>query len=267
MTTEQQREEILGKVRKLISKRDSAEKIGNQAEADAFAAKITEMMAKYNIELFQLEKPDDQSTTTDAVIQRVNHERRHEGDWGSVLFNTLCKFNFCSCFLKGDFDGYKNIEGIIVIIGEPHNIATVKFMYEYLMNAGRELGRESYKSYNNPDIKRNSYLRGFYRGFGISIYQRLRQQEEQLHSKFEAEAQANINPNQIGNQYGLVVKSHFEKNQEYIANTLKVTLKREGKASRNLKDTTGLIDGRIAGNNINLNKQLNTNNQNPKGYL
>lgn len=251
---EDKKQDILAKIRKLISKRDSAEKIGNQEEANAFTAKIVEMTTKYNIELHALEAESNETSgpsTTDTVIPRVQYERRHEGDWAATLLNTLAKYNFCLCYKYGDFDGYKNLTGVLVLVGEPHNIEVVKYLYEYLVEAGRRLGRESLKNY--PDAKRNSYLRAFYTGFGIAIYKRLKDAEEA--NKTNAATQ----------QYGLVLVSHEQKNLEYLKKQGINLGKAKAKVTTR-KETRGLIDGRQAGNNINLNKQLQ-NKQSSSGLL
>lgn len=252
MTTDN-REEILAKVRKLISKRDSAERIGNQAEANAFASKIVELMAKYNIELSHL-KYKDESFTADMVIERVHYEKRHEGDWALLLFNTLCRHNFCSCFTRGEFDGYKELTGIIVIVGEPHNIEIVKYLYVTLLNAGREMGRIGLR--NNPSAKRNSYLRAFYSGFVTAIFQRLR--EDQM------EMERDKTPNT--HEYGLVLRTQLQKNQNYIENTLKVNLRHKAQSRRGYGDEQGKVDGFQAGKNVGMNKgvQGGTNNLNQK---
>lgn len=244
--------EILAKIRKLITKRDSAEKIGNQAEANAFASKITELLAKYNIELAQLHQ-DTEDDTSHEILMRVELERRHEGKWVTTLLQVLCKYNFCTFYISGEYDGYKYLDGQYVFIGQEHNREIVKYMLTYLIEAGRELGRKGLL--NNPGSKRNSYLRAFYDGFVTAIYGRLREDQYAQHQADK----------QFAQQYGLVVRSQEEKNTA-LMKKLAPNIRYTKSNSRGYGDHNGKTDGYEAGKNISLNKGVGsgTNSLNQK---
>lgn len=236
-----ERQAILDKIRKLISKRDSAEKIGNMQEAQAFAAKIQELLLKYNLEISELPQEED-SGVTESINQRLTLERRHEGDWVIKLGMVLCKYNFCFLYIRGNFDGYKYLDGQMVIAGEPHNIEIVKYLLEHLVISGRQMGKDALK--RNPGEKRNSFLRAFYSGYCGAIYTRLKEQYEKDHTEHGETMALVVQNSQVA------IKDYFEKKG--------MSFEAGGK-SRGYGNNNGRIEGHMAGKKVTMNKAVTGN--------
>lgn len=102
---EKSRERVIDLIRKLQAMAQSAEEIGNRAEAEAFAAKVSEMLLQYKLEMSDIELSDQDSTDPieDEMVDfdRWNLEfKRTRVSWQETLAIIIGEANFCGILVQ-----------------------------------------------------------------------------------------------------------------------------------------------------------------------
>lgn len=151
-----------------MAKEESARELGNQAEAETFAAKIGSMLMEYELEI-----DDIRSRTAESIeiFKEVTETEpltvRHESNWVVHLYNACAKTNFCRVFTNGGATST-----VITIVGTKMNLEFLHFMVTYLVPRIRTLARKAFSDYHGPE-KRNTYIRGWLKGCCWGIKDRL----------------------------------------------------------------------------------------------
>ena len=175
--------DIKEKLKKLIAKEESARKLGNQAEAEAFAAKIQELLMQYELDINELKAHTAETTTVNQEWFDVSGlTGRNESDWVRHLYGACKRANFCEVI----FDA--NSQYHIYIVGTAMNRELLHFMCAQLVVKLRTLARDSFKKYEGPD-KRNTYIRSFLKGACNGIRTKLnldRYAQQQAHENIAA---------------------------------------------------------------------------------
>ena len=227
-------EDIKSKLQKLISKRDSAEQIGNLAEAQAFAAKVSELLLKHNLQEFQLQ-PDKHADQTRIKIDAFV---KTEAGFGGDLLAIIAQHNMCICVThRTATTPYYSI------IGDELSAQVIEFTWEYLYSNAKQLAKAAYKESGSTQ-NRNTFLRSYYKGFLAAIYQRLKELRKQETITYEG---TNL-PMFIGNKLSLA--------QEYAREILPNLRDVKAKVNQLKKESNGAYYGKRDGSNISLNKQI-----------
>jgi hypothetical protein len=89
--------EIQAKIRKLQILADSAAKIGSLAEAEAATLKISKLLEKYNLSLFDLADSANKNSSDINIdfFGDIPARSPYGETWRQYLLATLCKFNYC----------------------------------------------------------------------------------------------------------------------------------------------------------------------------
>jgi hypothetical protein len=161
---------IKEKLKKLIAKEASARDIGNQAEADAFASKIQELLLAYELEIEELGGTNEVYQIADEKYDCEGLTRPHESDWVTIMYTACGPAAFCEVLTMT-----KSLN--VRIYGNDNNRELLHFMVAQLVVKIRELARKSFKEYHGMD-KRNTYFRSFYKGAAHAIHVRLRKEKE-----------------------------------------------------------------------------------------
>jgi hypothetical protein len=98
---------ILDKILKLLAHRDSAEKIGSKNEAEAFSAKIQQLIDEYNLSMTDIEIHAAENSPIAAEV--VYREPTDIKDWQAILLDTIARVN--GCF------GVMNTAGFFFVVG------------------------------------------------------------------------------------------------------------------------------------------------------
>lgn len=167
---------LIERVKKLLAKAESAKELGNQAEAEAFAAGAQKMMLAYGIEQEELRKHTGGKIQLKHIeVDLEKYLARHESDWIEHLFGLLSKGNLCYAVLHRSSNK-------LSIMGQPHNLDLVLYIAEQFIARARVMARESFKNnYEGPE-KRNTYIRGFLRGFAQGVGLRLKEEMDRATS-------------------------------------------------------------------------------------
>lgn len=175
-----EKSELLDKIRKLQEKADSAKSLGNQAEAEAFALKVQELMLKYQVQESELrEATGGKMQMKGIILNWMDLTNRHESDWVKFLIHKIAVGNMCRA-VGLTFDpqnglyptGQKHREGDIWLGGQPENLEMAQYMIDQMVVRARMAAKTAFKTYDGPE-KRNTFIRGFLRGFALGLGEKL----------------------------------------------------------------------------------------------
>lgn len=170
-------EKIEDKIKKLIAKAESAEKLGNQAEAELFAMKAQEMAIKYAIDLSNLKTGDREKIT----LTEISHDmlvKPHEGQWILELYSTIAQHNFGYMFKRRK----QNNSIMIVLVAEPSYSNLIDTICQSLMTririAALTAMRETRFQGNRNAFKRAFFV-GAVRGINAKLTEQMKQKQQE----------------------------------------------------------------------------------------
>ena len=181
------KDKIIEKIKKALA---LASNNKNSNEAQAAMLMAQKMMAKYHIELQEIEETDQSEIQEDEINLK-------KGGWRKYLIKLICNNYRCDCYIRGN-TGKK-----IVIIGSKEDIEIAKTVYEFaeiqLLEGFQKYFKNNYTEYTTMKIKnaaKKDYAYGFISG---------------LKTKFEKQK---IKESKVNKQYALVIKN--EKVKEHM---------------------------------------------------
>lgn len=145
------KDDIIRKVRGLIK---LSQKASTSAQATAAAAKVTTLIAQYNLQWNEIHE----TKAVDFVKEEFQTDS--SASWQRKLLNAICNSQFCKLITYTQTKQSPHTKKIVtvgsknhVLIGEPHNIQFVKLLYEYLESILRRLASTNYDIYQQEDLK------------------------------------------------------------------------------------------------------------------
>ena len=171
---------MIEKLQKLIAMEKSARSIGNLAEAAAFAAKVQELLFKYNLDMSEVEiktqeaeEPVDQSRV--QGVMRGGRQR-----WLELLAAIVARSCFCQTLIVPTTT-------IQIFVGRTSDRMAAATLFLHLATSALELCRRELKAalMEHPwkDTRwRREWRKSFYLGFVAAIYQRLTVERSELES-------------------------------------------------------------------------------------
>lgn len=213
-------EVLLDRIAKLRAK---AEGTSNQAEAELFAAKVAELLAKHNLDEAMLRSRD--ATREQGPIGEHLFNVRVPDAWRERILIGVAKVYFCEViFNAGNVRSYR-------LVGREHNAVVAKAMAEYLFATVKRMARE-YSSVSREQ-------KNFRKGAGDRLYMRLR----------ELAAEQRKEQRGVGNGMALMVRTEDQALDEWMAHIETI----KGKGHRH---GAGSNAGWDAAGNISLNTQV-----------
>lgn len=228
--------EIKAKLEKLLALEHGAKEIDSLNEAEVAAQKIQELLAKYNVELSEIQFDNPETISHDQF--QVLEYRKNESTFIPSLYSLLGRYNMVNTVnhrSKRD-PTYLGIS----LVGKLHNIEIVRFLgYQFIVKI-RRLESISWSKQINPSSKRGTYRRGFLIGAVRGLSEKLKEQHDfnlQHIEKFDALVRTE---NQL-----------IDQKMAELFNNL-----RGSKKSR-LRGVDGYSEGKKAGKGLDLNQGLN----------
>lgn len=163
-------------LRKLIAHQQSAAQIGNLAEAEAFAEKVSALLRKHKLEMSEVEYQElaDEEVASHLVSHRDlgRPYRKHER-WLEILSTAVAEANCCRVILAYRGNSY-------YIVGSETNRKIAEFLFVLLARTAARLSLEALRAHRKRTRRpaktfRASYLDGFAR----RIYDRLREKPQE----------------------------------------------------------------------------------------
>jgi hypothetical protein len=146
---------IIDKIKKLLALSTSS----NPHEAALAAAKAQEMLARYNLEVSQVQ--------TSEPVSRYEQTALSTGPrvWRRQLLHIIAKYNFCQTI-------YDSQRKQVLLIGERHNSEAVQVLYEHLAQQLDHMALESYQN-SSRELPAITWKDSFYAGAIHSLDLRL----------------------------------------------------------------------------------------------
>ena len=165
-----EKENVINKIRKLLKLQYGAEKIGSEGEAFAAAEAIRRLLTEYNLTLNDVgtEEEKQEIEMTEDAISFVDG---YGFTWKKVLMSTICEFNFCSMYIRGDKK--------MLIIGAEHNVIVCREFFTYLCQVFRRLAQQRLDEYQlelYAEGKRltdkgcREFIRSYLEGTGFGLH-------------------------------------------------------------------------------------------------
>lgn len=174
-------ESLLAKVRALLAKAEDP--AATTAEAEAFTAKATELMAKYGIEQAMIA---DRADSSDAPGNRIITTSNPWAAERAKLVYWLAEAMRCKPIMLGKEDGDARVH----IFGFASDLERVELLYtSLLLQMTTGLTRVHVPYYEKPRAYRRSWLIGFVN----EVTSRVREAERSAVAHAEAERQATTN--------------------------------------------------------------------------
>jgi hypothetical protein len=176
---------IKSRIKKLLKHAESAKNLGSIHEAELFAAKATELITEYNLNLLEIlsfnnEKEDFSNYMYGETLSYRDNQASH--GWRYRLCQVITKHNFCNFT-------YKSYIYTLRIYGRVENVDTCVFLYNYLSIAILRIGQEKWK--NSSELiqaryTRFKFLKDFCIGAVQGINNQLKKQKEAQSEKISA---------------------------------------------------------------------------------
>jgi hypothetical protein len=158
-------EEMLQKIKKLHVKAESCKKIGSQAEAEAFAAMVNQLLIKHNLDLADLnwEQREAQDHIEQVWVSGIptRHQRQ---EWSERLTRIIANAHFCRLFIRTGSNQ-------IAFVGHQSNRQVAEYLYVTMYRLAGTMSNDAYVKYfyeckYRGDVTqargfRNSWLYGF----------------------------------------------------------------------------------------------------------
>lgn len=199
--------DILKKLRKLIEHEKSAREIGSLAEADAFAAKVSELCDRYRIavsEVPEAQRADDIAEADWLPTEADEKQQNRRSSWQITLGGGIAHGHFCRLLV---FRGLNDLR----FVGASADVEVAKAMMTILCRAAREACRRERS--RNPKTAPNRFLFGF----AIAINSRYRQQRADQEAQHPNATTALVRQTErlIGERYGKIRAAKAVKPPQY----------------------------------------------------
>ena len=227
-------DELISKIRKLMTLEKGAKELGNTAEAANAAARIQDILLKYNLDMSTVENVGEETDIAEDKMDWTQFWKKSEGDWVKALAHAISKANLCKSISVNHGEGKYSL----LLVGETQNIIVVRYLIEFLITRAREICRKDFKTYEGlgGPQKWGVFRRSFFNGFAIVIAARVKEQTQ-------------TQPQQV---QGLILV-HDAKVKEYLDNNHRNL--RPGKPMKQ-NGNHGRVFGVQAGRDISLNKAI-----------
>jgi hypothetical protein len=203
----------------------------NINEAAAAATKLQELLFKHNLDLRDIEVPDEEQVG--ATYLNRSYDIKYGDNWRRGLLAGIARSNFCdTVYLQGT--------SIVYVIGEPAIIEVVLSMYEYLSATVIRLSNQGWREEGRYRSARQAAWKNSFRAGATNvIYQRLEQRKREL-------------TNQTEQTMAMVLDKESELLEAFRRVHPSTSM---GKGTRNT-DASGYRSGVVAGRTIGLEAQV-----------
>ena len=164
------REKILDKLIKIKAHAESAAKIGSEAEAEAFAAMLQQLLLRHKIDMTDLEIEKEEAEepvdkyTIDWQDVKVRGARIA---WIERLAGIVARAYFCRILVHPN-------SSRITLVGRKSDAAVAEFMIVTLVRAAEQLARKEYgKVFRMDKYAARGFMPSFLKSFTVRIAERI----------------------------------------------------------------------------------------------
>jgi hypothetical protein len=135
--TDEERDKILLKIRKLVDLAENAKKIGSEGEAYAAAQGVHRLLTMYNLTIDEVPIGEEKKPSIDITETDMFSYANSYGTWQRELLIIICMYNYCRCLVN-------TFSKRMCIVGEQQNVIIVKQLFEYLVKSFKRLAQEKW---------------------------------------------------------------------------------------------------------------------------
>lgn len=246
--TDEERDTILLRIRKLLDLQENATKIGSEGEAYAAAQGVHRLLTMYNLTMDEVPMGEKKRSIDITETEMFSYANSY-GTWKRDLLTVICTFNFCQC-LENSYTKRMSI------VGEKQNVLIVRQLYDYIVKAFMRFAQEKwetrvtlYVSNNFVSIpfdmaermygkdKKPLFMKSYYKG----AWYGLQEQFESLQPASEETA---------------LMVVHDEAIDDYLSHDEHYTGKGRYRKGNDDMDYAAYSQGKADGRSISLNRQL-----------
>lgn len=186
-----ERDDVLELIRKLNAKAVSAADIGNQAEAEAFAAKVQELLLRYKLSMTEVEVAEQDAVdplgyqTYDPVSRGLDPKGRMDFKkrilWLEQLATAVARAHGCELVLSQHLD-----HQAYLFVGRRMDVELAGYVFTVLGRAGYDLSALEYRKAKREGRDTTDWYKTFQTAYAYAIVQRYRAERAKL------EAQARV---------------------------------------------------------------------------
>jgi len=219
---------IIDKIKKLIVKQESAAELGSIHEAEAFAAKVQTLLAKYNISLSEISFEElKENIITFYASSKISSV---SDTLGYYIYRAIAKYNWCRAYMGGHR---------VTLVGSKENIEVVTMIYNIVLPVFVAEGKRIYKRDQAGFGKGlDSFQREFIMGCLMGLGRKLEEERE----KFERENATCT---------GLIIR-----NDKAVEEFVQVKMGKIKNTVKKVKTTKTWEDGFQVGHNVQIIKNL-----------
>lgn len=177
------REDILEKICKLNKMADSAKKIGNEAEAAAFAQKVQMLLMQHKLDMSVL----DVDTTDKIMIDQerftwdIGHSNKRSR-WLQTLAHYVAKYNGCRTAIAPGTNS-------VWLIGTQQSRQVCGYLMNVLARVGKDMMEKEYRQryYQAKKIGMTHMLKGWRKSFAMAFVSTIGERMKMEHDRFMQE--------------------------------------------------------------------------------
>lgn len=231
--TDTERGSLLEKLAKMKAHAASAKEIGNDAEAEAFAAKLQQLLMKHKLSLsdvdYAREMKEEQivenhvATKRDAKGKRVYADapdvevRKVRVYWIETLAAVVARAYSCSIMVIPR-------SSAVVFVGHTSNVAIAEYLFVVLLRAAESLSWLAYGKYYNDQRRpggdvtlARGYRTSWLTSFVHRIAQRMNEEREKIEREFRDSGSNSTTALARVDKEALAVKQYLDKYEEKAA--------------------------------------------------
>jgi hypothetical protein len=202
---------VIEKLKKLMKHQESAAKIGSTKEAEAFAAKISELLLQHKLEaedinISETETERDKQEPIEKEIYTPKDGKQRRSYWRPYLANVIARAHFCRVLTHAKGNN-------LTFIGTASDKAFAIYAYEVLAEMAETIAernyRQKYYEYKQEgrEYEMKAYKKNFFFGFIEGIKENYRVQRVQFESNPNALVILNKSEDAIVRYYQRVPRS------------------------------------------------------------
>tara|TARA_R110000824_G_scaffold53732_2_gene148494 strand:- start:7779 stop:8540 length:762 start_codon:yes stop_codon:yes gene_type:complete len=235
-----QQEKLLDKLAKIQAHAESAKKIGSEAEAEAFAAMLQQLMLKHKIAMSEVQFADldkDEPIHQHYMDYKAGGipPKKARSMWQERLASIVARAHFCRILVTARTNR-------IILVGRESDCVVAEYTFMVLARAITKLSNKSYDQfYYQCEKKGETYLSaGYKRSFIDAFVDRLGNRFNEEKEQAEATSSTALVRVETANK---AIEDYMDDKYSRIANKL----------SRNTRfNRNGATHGRAAADNVNL---------------
>ena len=171
---------LLERIQKLLDMSQSATELGNTKEAEAFAAKVQQLLLKHHLNMSAVEAatetrndPVDHSTIDISPQYRRANPPKKCAKWQSFLARVVAQAHLCDAATLYGFP-------VFVFAGRKQDRDVAQWVFERLVGLALHASHRSYQEARKDGCRHPGYKTSFREAFAVRITQRYEAEEERI---------------------------------------------------------------------------------------